>query len=202
MGTKDALTTTEVLAHLRTFKPAVTLRADAIREYAERGLAPKPLKKSSGGRGIQKLWPPETAAELAASWQLIQDCQATRETVAEARKIALYLEASGHTIPYQVTSDKKLNKLILGKDFEVFFAVKWLSIKLDKLSRDSVYLKYIDPVLGILASGDDPHDAEWTPFIKCDDAFLPETKDPKSHETARRAWEHDRKRRQERHRKK
>jgi hypothetical protein len=191
MTEREVLTTTELLEELQRFKPAVQLGVDAIREYAARRLAPAPLKKSSGGRGVQKLWPAEAAAEIAASYFLVTECGFSREEVAAAREIALKFEASGHTRVYEVISDVTFKRVLFGKQREVFLGVQWLITKFGKLSRDSAFIERLRTPLSIIAMGEDLTDNKWRSYTQ--DAFLTEIQDVKARDRAKRAFDHQKK---------
>lgn len=127
-----------VLDELLSLKPPIRVGSDTVKKYRRAGLAPGPVE-SGGGRGHKAEFPFTMAAEIAASYHLLNKWpfQISFQVLAKARKKALYIEKCGYLNAKDLKDDAKLARMIKDDDLMAFIASKWLQIKL--ITEEQLY---------------------------------------------------------------
>ncbi len=121
----------EVLKELKSLKHPIEIGPATLRNYWKKGLAPRQVRKG-GGRAMEASYPFNMAAEVGASFRLLNEDGLSAEGVARARAIAKHLERPDIALDEEsLQNDRTLKRLVKNQDLVAFAALKWLRLKLD-----------------------------------------------------------------------
>jgi len=129
---EPGITTTQLLWELEQIGVRVTERT--IQNWVKDGLLPQPARQNLGrGKGQAAMHAPGALDEAFAAWELMHGgFNASPATVAEARRIALYIEPAGYAGRKDIFEDEKLREMVKGKPVEAILAGEWLRIKISR----------------------------------------------------------------------